>query len=176
MTAGDQVLVTGASGGVGSAAVQLAPRRGAQVIALCAKDKQLALRELGADVVLDRNCDLRAELGSESVDVVVDLVAGPGWPVLLDLLRRGGRYAVAGAIAGPQVTLDVRTLYLKDLSFFGCTWQPRSVFENLIRYIEAGELQPMVAQSWPLAQLKEAQQRFVAKDFVGKLVVIPAEL
>lgn len=107
------------------------------------------------------------------MDVVVDLVAGAGWPVLLNLLRRGGRYVVAGTIAGPQVTLDVRTLYLKDLSFFGCTWQPRSVFENQIRYIEAGELQPLVAQGWPLAQLKEAQQRFVAKDFVGKLVVIP---
>jgi len=105
--------------------------------------------------------------------VVVDRVEGDGWPVLLDLLRRGGRYAVAGAITGPLVTLDVRTLYLKDLSFFGCTWQPRSVFENLIRYIEAGELQPLVAQSWPLSQLHEAQTRFVAKDFVGKLIVVP---
>lgn len=176
VTAGDQVLITGASGGVGSATVQLAKRRGAQVIAICGSDKRQALQQLGADVVLERDCDLLTELGPESVDVVVDLVAGPGWPILLDLLRRGGRYAVAGAIAGPQVTLDVRTLYLKDLSFFGCTWQPRTVFENLIRYIEAGELQPLVAQSWPLAQLKEAQQRFVAKDFVGKLVVIPPEL
>jgi len=105
--------------------------------------------------------------------VVVDLVAGGSWPVLLDLLCRGGRYAVAGAIAGPMVNLDLRTLYLKDLSFFGCTWQPRSVFENLIRYIEAAELQPLIAASWPLSQLPAAQQRFVAKDFVGKLVVVP---
>lgn len=171
--AGDRVLVTGASGGVGSAAVQLAKRRGAQVIAICGADKQSAVLELGAERVLGRNADLLAELGPDSVDVVVDLVAGGSWPVLLDLLCRGGRYAVAGAIAGPMVNLDLRTLYLKDLSFFGCTWQPRSVFENLIRYIEAGELQPLIAASWPLSQLPAAQQRFVAKDFVGKLVVVP---
>ena len=60
-----------------------------------------------------------AVLGQNSVDVVIDLVAGPRWPALLDVMRPGGRYAVSGAIAGPIVELDVRTLYLKDLRFFG---------------------------------------------------------
>ncbi len=73
------------------------------------------------------------------VDVVVDLVAGPQWPELLDVIKRGGRYAVAGAIAGPLVELDVRTLYLKDLTFFGCTFQEDVVFENLVGYIERGK-------------------------------------
>jgi NADPH:quinone reductase-like Zn-dependent oxidoreductase len=80
---------------------------------------------------------------------------------------------VAGAIAGPIVELDVRTLYLRDLSFFGCTYQPRVVFENLVRYIEQGELQPLVAQTYPLQAIAEAQQDFMAKGFIGKLVLLP---
>jgi len=84
-----------------------------------------------------------------SVDVVVDLVAGPQWPGLLEILKFGGRYVTSGAIAGPIVELDVRTLYLKDLTFFGSTWQPLEVFENLVSYIERGEIKPLVAASYP---------------------------
>ncbi|MEH6824618.1 MAG: alcohol dehydrogenase family protein [Motiliproteus sp.] len=171
--AAERVLITGASGGVGSAAVQLAKRRGAVVIAVCGSEKVSAVKALGADRVLTRGTSLTADLGCESVDVVIDLVAGSQWPELLELLRRGGRYAVAGAIAGPLVELDVRTLYLKDLSFFGCTYQPRFVFENLIGYIEQGELKPLVAKTYPLKQLVQAQQDFMAKGFIGKLVLVP---
>ncbi|MCP4371732.1 MAG: zinc-binding dehydrogenase, partial [Deltaproteobacteria bacterium] len=117
------VLITGASGGVGSAAVQLAKRRGAEVIAVASLAKADQLTAIGADQVIDRNADLVEAIGRDSVDVVVDLVAGPGWPALLEVLRRGGRYATAGAIAGPLVELDVRTLYLKDLTLVGCTFQ-----------------------------------------------------
>jgi len=173
LTAGERVLITGASGGVGSAAVQLAKRRGAYVVAVCGADKQQQLRELGADQVVTRGTRLTEALDRESIDLVVDLVAGPQWPQLLDMLRRGGRYAVAGAIAGPIVELDVRTLYLRDLSFFGCTYQDRVVFENLVRYIEQGELQPLVAQTYPLQDVQRAQQDFMAKGFIGKLVLIP---
>ena len=111
------MLVTGASGGVGSAAVQLAKRRGAHVIAVCGAAKRAEIEQLGANRVIERGHGLIAELGRDSVEVVVDLVAGPQWTELPDLLCRGGRYAVAGAIGGPLVELDVRTLYLKDLSF-----------------------------------------------------------
>nr|WP_067290250.1 alcohol dehydrogenase family protein [Marinobacterium profundum] len=172
---GERVLITGASGGVGSAAVQLAKRRGAHVVALCGADKRSAVLALGADEVVARGENLVEALGADSVDLVVDLVAGPQWPQLCDILRRGGRYAVAGAIAGPLVELDVRTLYLKDLSFFGCTWQPRSVFENLIGYIERGEIHPLVAGTYPLDQIVKAQEEFVAKAFIGKLVMIPPQ-
>ncbi len=104
---------------------------------------------------------------------MVDLVAGPSWPSLLEVLRRGGRYATAGAIAGPLVELDVRTLYLKDLTFFGCTYQPRVVFENLIGYIERGEIAPLVAKTYPLQDIVTAQEDFLAKGYVGKLVLLP---
>ena len=169
----ERVLVTGASGGVGSAAVQLAKRRGAYVIALASARKQDEVAALGADEVIDRNADLVAALGRDSVDVVVDLVAGDGWPALLDVLKRGGRYATAGAIAGPLVELDVRTLYLKDLTLIGCTFQDDIVFENLVGYIERNEIRPVVAKTYALADIAEAQQAFLDKQFTGKLVLIP---
>ena len=169
----ERVLVTGASGGVGSAAVQLAKRRGAHVTALASAAKLDEVKALGADVVVDRNADLVASIGANSVDVVVDLVAGAGWPSLLDVLKRGGRYATAGAIAGPLVELDVRTLYLKDLTLIGCTFQDDVVFENLVGYIERGEIRPLVARSFALADIKIAQQAFLDKQFTGKLVLIP---
>lgn len=80
----------------------------------------------------------------------------------------------AGAIAGPIVELDVRTLYLKDLSFFGCTFQEDIVFENLIRYIEHGEIRPVVEKTYPLKDIVIAQKDFLKKKFTGKLVLIPS--
>ena len=171
----ETVLITGASGGVGSAAVQLAKRRGAKVLAIASAAKADDVAALGADRVIDRGTDLIAELGADSIDVVVDLVAGPDWPPLLDLRRRGGRYVTAGAIAGPIVEFDVRTLYLKDLSFFGCTYQGAGIFENLVGYIERGEIKPVVAQTWPLANIVEAQEAFLSKRHTGKLVLIPPQ-
>ena len=118
---GEHVLVAGASGGVGSAAVQLAKRRGATVTAIVGADKAEAVRAIGADRVIDRYDDPVALLGEESVDVVVDNVAGPHVPAMLGVLRRGGRYTSSGAIGGPIVTIDLRTVYLKDITIVGCT-------------------------------------------------------
>ena len=168
---GETVLVTGASGGVGSAAVQLALARGARVLAVTSAGKAGKLKALGADQTLDRNADYLSALGAEQVDVVIDLVAGPKWPSLLDVLRPGGRYAVAGAIAGPQVELDVRTLYLKDLSFFGCTVLEPDVFGNLIRRIERADISPLVAETYPLREIGAAQQAFAEKGYIGKIVL-----
>lgn len=169
----ERVLVTGASGGVGSAAVQLAKRRGSQVTAVASTSKTRSLLALGADEVIDRNTPLVDAFGTGHFDVVIDLVAGPAWPSLLEILKRGGRYATAGAIAGPLVELDVRTLYLKDLTLIGCTFQENTVFENLVRYIEHGEIRPIVAKTFPLREIRKAQVEFLAKKFTGKLVLIP---
>ncbi|MEL6678467.1 MAG: alcohol dehydrogenase family protein [Pseudomonadota bacterium] len=168
---GDTVLVTGASGGVGSAAIQLARARGARVLALSSPAKAQSLHALGVGRVINRADDPVAALGRESVDVVIDLVAGPLFPVLLDLLRRGGRYAAAGAVGGPDVPLDIRTLYLKDLSFFGCTVLEPEVFPNLVRRIEAGEVQPLIGATFPLEDIGAAQEAFAAKGYTGKIVL-----
>ena len=164
-------LVTGASGGVGSTAVQLAKARGAYVLAVTSPAKSDALRELGADETISRETDLIVIPGSNSVDVVIDLVAGDKWPQYLELLRPGGRYAVVGAIAGPLVELDVRTLYLKDLSLFGCTVLEPEVFSNLIKRIEQGTIKPIVARSFALEEIRDAQRLFLEKQHVGKIVL-----
>lgn len=168
---GDTVLVTGASGGVGSATIQLARARGAEVIAVTSAAKAKDLVQLGATQTLDRNDDFVAMMGANSVDVVVDLVAGPKFPALLELLRAGGRYAVAGAIGGAIVELDVRTLYLKDLSFFGCTVLEAQVFGNLVGRIERKQIAPLVAETHPLSDIGAAQQAFGEKGYIGKIVL-----
>ena len=171
--ANETVLVTGASGGVGSAAVQLSKRRGATVIAVSSAAKAQEVKSLGADRVIDRDSDLLELLGEESVDVIVDVVAGKMWPSFLDILKRGGRNATSGAIAGPIVELDLRTLYLKDLSFYGSTYQGDEIFSNLLGYIERNEVRPMVAKSYMLSDIIKAQEDFISKQYAGKLVLVP---
>ncbi|MBT3440113.1 MAG: zinc-binding dehydrogenase [Gammaproteobacteria bacterium] len=170
---GEVVLITGASGGVGSAAIQLAKRRGASVVAISSKAKSDLVKEIGANTVVNREAKLTDFIENESIDVVIDLVAGERWGDLLDVLKKGGRYAAAGAIAGPIVELDVRTLYLKDLVLIGCTFQDRKVFENLIGYIERNEITPLVSKTYPLKDIITAQKDFVSKKYVGKLVLLP---
>jgi len=170
---GETVLITGASGGVGSAAVQLARRRGAHVIAVAAASKAAQVESLGADRVVPRDADLIGAVGRESADVVVDVVGGPQWPQLLEILKRGGRYAVAGAIAGAVVTLDLRTLYLKDLRLLGCTILEPDIFGNLVAYIERGEIKPVLWKTYPLREIVRAQQEFLGKAYTGKIVLIP---
>lgn len=172
LAAGETVLVTGASGGVGSSAVQLAKRRGARVIGVAGADKAAAVRAIGADRTIDRGADLLNELGRESVEVVIDVVGGSQFDELLQLLKRGGRYAVAGAIAGPIVSLDLRTLYLKDLRLLGCTVIEPTVFPNLVSYIERGEIRPLVAATYPLNEIVAAQQAFLEKAHIGKIVLL----
>lgn len=167
------VLVTGASGGVGSAAVQLARRRGARVIAVAGASKAAGLRALGAERVLAREADLVSELGAESVEAIIDSVGGAHFPQHLQILRRGGRYAVAGAVAGATVTLDLRTLYLKDLTLLGCTIPEPDLFTALLGYIEAGEIRPLISASYPLREIVAAQQAFLEKKHLGKIVLVP---
>jgi NADPH:quinone reductase-like Zn-dependent oxidoreductase len=173
VAAGETVLITGASGGVGAAAVQLARQRGAEVIAQTTRDKAADVRALGAQQVIERGTDLLAQLGRETVDVVVDVVGGATFPALLEVLKRGGRYTVAGAIAGPIATLDLRTLYLKDLRLLGCTVTPAGVFARLVRLIESGQLRAPVRVTYPLAEIAAAQSDFLDKAQAGKIVLLP---
>ena len=170
---GEVVLITGASGGVGSAAIMLAKRRGARVVAVASEAKARMVQEIGADEVIHREDKLIDSIDNESIDVVIDLVAGESWGELLEVLKKGGRYAASGAIAGPIVELDVRTLYLKDLVLIGCTFQDRHVFQNLIGYIERNEIKPLVSKTYPLRDIVNAQKDFVSKKYVGKLVLLP---
>ena len=173
VTAHDHVLVAGGSGGVGSAAIQLAKARGAKVTAIVGRSKMDDVLSIGADSVIDRDSDPVNELGQESVDVVIDNVGGANFERELEVLRRGGRFATSGAIGGPHVNLDMRTMYLKDLTLIGCTAWDEPVFPQLVSYIESNTIRPLVAKTFPLADIVAAQQEFIEKKHVGKFVLVP---
>ena len=173
VVSGEHVLVAGASGGVGSAVVQLAKVRGATVTAIVGKSKMDEVLRVGADFVVDRDSDIVSELGEERFDVVIDNVGGPHFAGELNTLKRGGRYASSGAIGGPLVNLDLRTMYLKDLTLIGCTAWDEPVFPQLVSYIESNRIKPLVAKTFPLADIAHAQKEFLEKKHVGKFVLIP---
>jgi NADPH:quinone reductase-like Zn-dependent oxidoreductase len=181
---GETVLVTGASGGVGSALIQLAAVRGARPVALVGGGKSAAAVELGAVLAIDRDTpDLAPALDPVGpVDVVADVVGGPRFRDLLNVLRPFGRYVTAGGIAGPIVDTDLRTVYLKQLTLLGSSFATHEEFAELVALIRgAGRdarsgLRPVVAGVYPLPELARAQADFVAKRFFGKLVVTTGEV
>ena len=178
LQAGERVLVTGASGGVGSGIVQLARARGAIPYAVVGKGKEQALLDIGAEAVVTRGeGDLmhavHAATGGKPVDVVADLVGGAIFNDLLRILRPEGRYTTAGAIAGPVVQLDLRTMYLKQLQLHGSSQGTRADFRRIVRYIEDKKIRPLVGGVYRLSDFHRAQADFVSKGFVGKLVVVP---
>lgn len=178
LTRGETILVTGASGGVGTGLVQLAKLRGAYVIAQIGSGKEERVREIGADAVVSRDVvelatEVKDATGGRPVDVAADLVGGSSFPELLNVLRPMGRYVAAGAIAGPMVRLDLRTLYLKQLELIGSTMGTHEEFDELVEHIHAGDLKPLLAGSYPLSEVRSAHEDFKAKSFFGKLVLVP---
>jgi NADPH:quinone reductase-like Zn-dependent oxidoreductase len=174
---GNTVLVTGASGGVGLAAVQLARARGARVVAVCSGDKGDAVRRAGADVVVDRRRGQVVEDATTAApagyDAVVDVVAGPMVGRGLGLLRGGGRWVVAGALDGWAVELDVRRLYLANLALVGSTMHTPRIFDLLVELARRGAVRPVIAATFGLDEVPDAQQQLARRQHVGKLVVVP---
>ena len=178
VAAGEQVLITGASGGVGSGLVQLCRARGATPYAVVSAGKEEAARAIGAEAVIPRDGGdfvgaVRDALKGKPLDVVADVVGGPRFNDLLLLLRPEGRYATAGAIAGPVVQLDLRTVYLKHLELHGSSQGSRTAFRRLVGYIEDGKIRPLLGGTYKLSELHRAQQDFMNKGFFGKLVIVP---
>ena len=172
---GEIVAIAGASGGVGSAAVQLCRLRGARVIGIASASKASVLTGLGAETVIDRKSDdLEAELREAAggkIDVALDVVGGNLFMPLINALRQGGRYSSSGSIAGPMVEFDLRQLVYKDLQLTGATIVPPGTMQRLVRLIEDEKLRPMLAQSFPLRELAGAQEVFIAKKHIGNIVV-----
>ena len=174
---GETAVITGASGGVGSASVQLCKLRGAQVIAVAAKSKTEQLLSLGADHVIDRNeNEMEAAIldtARGSVDVAIDVVGGQLFTALINVLRQGGRYSSSGAIAGPMVNFDLRQLVYKDLLLSGATIVPPGTMQRIVDLIEQNKLKPVLAKTFPLKELAKAQQFFQQKSHIGNIVVTP---
>ncbi len=175
---GERVLVTGASGGVGSGVVQLCRARGAIPYAVVGPGKEQAVKDIGAEAVITRTVEdlpgaVAEATGGAPIDVVADLVAGPLFNDLITILRPEGRYTTAGAIGGPVVELDLRRIYLKHLQIHGSSQGTRTAFRRLVGYIEQGKIKPLLWKTYPLSRIHEAQRDFVAKEYIGKLVMQP---
>jgi len=168
---GERVLVTGASGGVGNAAVQILAARGCHVVALTSPGKEADVAASGANDVVARGRD-RIE-GIPEVDAVVDVVGGDLLGAVFDRLRDRGRLVTVGAIAGPVVSLDLRRLYLRHRALVGSTMHTPETFAGVVELARSGAVHPRVAATYDLASILQAQERFAEKDFVGKLVLIP---
>lgn len=177
VTGDHTVLVTGASGGVGLAVVQLASARGARVVAVCSGDKAERVRSAGAAVIVDRRRGRviaeAAEAAPAGYDAVVDVIAGPMVGPGLGLLRPGGRWIVAGALDGWSVDLDVRRLYLANLALVGSTMHTPRIFDLLVDVARRGLVRPVIAATFHLDEVREAQRQLAQRRHVGKLVILP---
>ncbi len=172
---GETVVVTGASGGVGMALVQLAGALGLRVIAVSTAARTELLLDHGAAAVIDRSAgdlagQVRAAAGG-AVDLVADVVGGSTFGVWPGLLRTGGRIVVAGAIAGPVVSFDLRQLYLHQRTVIGSTMHSPAHFEQLVDFARQGSIRPVVAATFPLDRIHEAQSALRAPETIGKVVI-----
>jgi len=176
LQAGETVLVSGASGGVGVALVQLARARGARVIAISSGSKIQAVLDAGAHVVVDRATDVAEQVRAAApngIDVALDVVAGDLVRDGLPLLRKAGRWVVAGALGGHTVSFDVRDLYLHNVQLIGSTMHTPEHFDLLMDMARCSEITPLVAATFPLEQAAQAQEELARRGHVGKIVLHP---
>ncbi|MFU8840972.1 MAG: zinc-binding dehydrogenase [Nitriliruptoraceae bacterium] len=179
LRAGETVLVTGASGGVGLALVQLAIARGARVIAVTSAAHVTAVRAAGTSRIVVRDegsvPERVREAAAGPIAMVADVVGGWAFEQLFPLLGTGGRWVTCGAVADPVVSLDLRQLYLHRRRLIGSTMHTPAQFRRLVADARAGRVAPQVARTYPLTQIHAAQADFAAGNHVGKLVLLPRE-
>ncbi len=168
---GDEtVLVLGAGSGVSTLAVSLAVQAGARVLVTSSSQEKIdRAKELGAEGGVLYTEEGWAEAAGP-VDLVLDSV-GSTWGESLKALRRGGRLVVFGGTGGPQVTLDVRALYLGWQSIRGTTMGSGRDFAGLLRMVDSGSWKPVVDSVRPLAEAAAAHDRMQAGAHFGKLVL-----
>jgi NADPH:quinone reductase-like Zn-dependent oxidoreductase len=170
LTGGDSVLILGAGSGVSTMAVSLAAQAGCRVLVTSSSQEKIdRAKELGAAGGVLYTEEGWAEAAGP-VDVVLDSV-GTTWRESLTALRRGGRLVVYGGTGGPEVTLDVRALYLNWQSIRGTTMGSRRDFEGLMRMVESGRWAPVIDSVRPLAEAEVAHDRMKAGKHFGKLVL-----
>jgi NADPH:quinone reductase-like Zn-dependent oxidoreductase len=176
---GDSVLVTGASGGVSTAAIQISRLLGARVLAVTSGPENVSrVQELGADVVFDRlETDfvegVKAHTDGRGVDLVLDSVGEATWAQCLRSLSRLGRMVTYGATTGPRGAVEIRHMFWKQISVSGSTMATRSEFEAVMEHVAAGDLAPVVGDVLPLAAIGEAHDALEAGRVFGKLVLEP---
>ncbi|HEX6588088.1 MAG TPA: zinc-binding dehydrogenase [Longimicrobiales bacterium] len=174
----DLVLVTGASGGVSSAGIQIAKLLGARVYATTSTPHVERVRALGADVVYDRTqVDFSRELWRDTakrgVDIVLDSVGSATWQANMRALARGGRIVVYGATTGHEAQLDLRQVFWKQIEVLGSTMASRDEFRQAMGHVFAGRLEPVVDSVLPLDDARAAHERLERGEAFGKIVLRP---
>lgn len=175
---GDTVLVTGASGGVATAAIQIARFAGARVMALTSAPYTDRVRELGAHAVYDRadpewSRAVWRDTGKRGVDVVFDSVGAAIFGQCVRSLARGGRMVVYGATTGPTGDLDLRVLFWKQVFVIGSTMANHAEFRRVMDLVFAGEFDPIVDSVRPLTDIRQAHERLESGEAFGNIVLVP---
>ena len=179
LRAGEDILVLGASGGVGTAAVQIAKLAGARVFATAGSGEKLQrLEELGADELINyRDVDFSKEVykrtGKRGVDVVVENVGEATFKGSVRALRKGGRLVTCGATTGPKGEVDLRLLFWNQVELIGSTMGTRAEFDAVMNLVWQRKLAPIVHRTFPLSEAQAAQEAMRDGDFFGKLVLLP---
>ncbi len=173
---GETVLVTGASGGVSTAAIQIAKLAGARVFAVTRGVENVRrVEELGADEVVDREVTnfskhIWEATDRRGVDVVFDSVGEAIWPDAMRALARNGRLVTYGATTGPQGQIDIRLAFWKQLQVIGTTMSSQSEFTDVMTLVFQEKLAPIIDVVWPLDRARDGHQRLEAGQGFGKIV------
>jgi NADPH:quinone reductase-like Zn-dependent oxidoreductase len=175
---GDTVVVTAASGGVGTAAVQIAKALGAEVHAVTSSPWVDRVRELGADHVYDRTEEdygraIWTATGKRGADVILDSVGEAAFKAHVRALAPMGRLVVYGATTGPQGAVDLRLLFWRQAAILGTTMSTRAEFDAVMARVFGGDLTPVVDVAWPLDRAREAHERLEAGEAFGSIVLVP---
>lgn len=176
---GETVVVLGASGGVGTACVQLAAMLGAEVIAVASSQAKLdRLAELGArHLVLARGREYGSQVwkltGKQGADVIVDYSGEETWPVTVRTVRHGGRILVCGATSGHRAVTDLRYVWVRESTIIGSDGWCRADLETLLGLVAAGRLHPVVDRVVGLDQVRQAEEDLEARSVFGKIVIDP---
>lgn len=174
---GDEVLVMGASSGVGVAAIQIAKHAGARVIAVAGgAEKCRRAEQLGADYVLDyTKQDIAGEVrkitNGRGVDIVFEHVGAAMWQAALKSLARNGRLVTCGATTGPKVELDLRFFFTQQLVVTGAYMGSRHDLLTVLKLVERRELRPVIDSVFPLEQTRDAQEYMEQRRMFGKIVI-----
>jgi NADPH2:quinone reductase len=179
LRAGERVLITGASGGVGTAAVQIARRAGAKVFAVTRGVENVTrMQALGADIVYDRaEVDFSREVWRDTykqgVNVVLDTVGEEVWPKCLRALAKSGRLVTAGATTGSRAVTELRLVFWKQLEILGSTMGTPTEFREVMRLVFDGVFDPVIQEVLPLSDARRAHEILEEGKIFGKLVLVP---
>jgi NADPH2:quinone reductase len=177
--AGEKVLVLGASGGVGHAAVQIADHAGCEVFTTASTEEKLSHAEsCGADHVIDYETDDFAEevaalTGKRGVDVVVDHVGAATYPDSLKSLAKGGRLVTCGATTGPNPDAGLNRIFWNQLSIIGSTMATPGEVDDVLELVWDGTFEPRVRDVLPMSEAARAHEMIENREGFGKVVVKP---